>query len=114
MEAPLHLGSTRRPLLAVAISLVVGGFLSLAFSANDRAALPPRIVSPTYGTSSPFSLDTLSPFPTTTWRARHSASTTWVGGEFLDAPPTTSGGPSTTGPQSEPPTQVDVAVPAAG
>lgn len=113
MEAPLHLGSTRRPLLAVAISLIVGGFLSLAFNANDRDGFPPRMVSPTYGTTSPFSLDTLLQTTTTTWRARH-AGTTWVGGEFLDAPPTTSGGPSTTGPQSEPPTQIDVAVPAAG
>jgi hypothetical protein len=115
MEAPLHLGSARRPLLAAAISLTVGGFLSLALATNDAGAPAPHFVSPTFGTASPYGTEPFADSTSTTLRAlRRTTSTSSNRGHLDNGADQSPSGPTTTGPQSEPPTQVDVAVPAAG
>jgi hypothetical protein len=114
MGAPLHLGSARRPLLAVAIALTVGGFLSLALVTNSAEVPAPHLVSPTFGTSGPFTSDPLAESTSTTLRRLHRTTSSWYNGGFFDGGPDQSSGPTTSGPQSEAPTQVDVAVPAAG
>ena len=108
----LHLANARRTLLATSVSLMVGGFLSLMMLTNDTQVPTPHLVSPTYGTTLPSTFDTIFGTSTTLWR-RHGTRTT-VGGEFVDMPRSLPPGTTTPAPPQSDPTQVDVAVPAAG
>jgi hypothetical protein len=111
MGMVLALGGMRRTLLGTAACLTVAGFTSLALTGNEAPTRPPHMVSPTWGTSDPF-----GSLPTTTatsLRARQRART-WVTSGYGDTPRSLPPGTSTTNPPQEPPTQVDVAVPAAG
>jgi hypothetical protein len=101
-------------LLAVAIALTVGGFLSLAITTNDALTPAPRLVSPTFGTTSPYTTGLFGGTTTTDRRVRRATTSTWATGGHADVGRGHTSGPTTSGPQSEPPTQVDVAVPAAG
>jgi hypothetical protein len=101
-------------LLAVAIALTVGGFLSLAITTNDALKPAPRLVSPTFGTTSPYTTGLFGDTTTTSRRLRRGTTSTWAHGDQGDVGADHPSGPTTSGPQSEPPTQVDVAVPAAG
>ena len=113
MSTALVRGGLRKRLLRTALTLTAAGFAGLGVTSNGADSPSPQYVSPTYGTSSPFSFDTLLPSTTTdtSLRERSRAFTT-VGGEYLD--PTTTGPGSTTTNPPQPDTQVDAAVPAAG
>ena len=107
--------SFERTLLASAITLAIGGFASLVCNTNGAVDHAPRILGPHSGAPASGSFDTwLS--TTTSMRDRLRArGGTWVSGDYIDVPTDMPpGSTTTTGPQSGPPTQVRVGVPAAG
>lgn len=112
MEAILRLGVVRSMLLVTSVVLTFAGFAGLVRNANTTRIPAARTLSPSWG---PPNADIFSsPTSTSTTAGRAGRGRTWVGGDYLDAPiddpntPTTDPGPA------EAPTQVDVAVPAAG
>jgi hypothetical protein len=113
MGSALVLGGMRKRVLGAAVTLTVAGFASLGVHSNGTDTPASRYVSPTFGTSSPFSFDSLLPTTTATSLRERSRGLTWVGGDYLETP-TTGSGTTTTNPPQQPSTQVDAAVPAAG
>lgn len=113
MSSALVLGGMRKKVLGAAVTLTVAGFTSLGLTSNNPDVPFPQFVAPTYGSSSPFSFDSLLPTTTETSLLERRRGLTTVSGYFLD-PTTTGPGTSTTNPPQQPATQVDAAVPAAG
>lgn len=102
-------------LLVSAITLTMSGFASLVFNTNSAQDRAPRVVGPHFSSPTTDGFDSWDT-TTTTLHGRHRTNGgTWVSGDFIDVPTDLPpGSTTTTGPQTEPPTQVQVGVPPAG